>query len=523
MAKTPKRRPGARAPFDPSKMRAPASLFESHEHADEGAGADPSGSPPAAPAHPKPPKGAGAGRDDRYTVTQLAALINGALRAGLPARVSVVGEISGFKDQTHWWFRLKDAGAVIECVMFASAARKHRSAPRDGDEVVARGRVEHYPKQGRTQLYVDRIEPIGAGALEQQFRALCAEIKALGWFDPERKQPLPRFPRRVAVVTSRTSAAVQDVIDTFRRRAPFIPILLVDVRVQGAQAAGEIARAIERVGRERERLGVDAILLTRGGGSIEDLWAFNERAVAEAIVRSPVPIVAAIGHETDTTIAELVADERAATPTQAAMRLAPDRAALLEQVEQLDARSRAMIGRLLDHQRERLRGLSRAPFLRDPRSLLQRRRESLAAAVRAGRAAIDGRLHRARSRVSSASARLARLRPEVALAERRARVREAERRLAGSVRVLVLRRREVMRGLARTLDATGPMNVLRRGYSVTTRADGRVVRGAGDAAEGDLIITRLADGQLLSTVGDHTPGSSSHATEPDSPHGLFQR
>lgn len=496
-----RRKSGGREPFDPKRMRVAGSLFEQAPDAPAPSEADTS--------RPRP----SAREPDRLTVTQLAAMIDHTLKTGLPARVTVVGEVSGFKDQTHWYFRLKDAGAVVECVMFASSARKQRFTPRDGEEVAARGRVEHFARQGRTQLYVDRMDPVGAGALELKFRELCEELRGLGWFAPERKRALPRFPRRVAVVTSRTGAAVQDVLDTFRRRAPFIPLLLVDVRVQGERATPEIAQAIRRLNDERDRLGIDAILLTRGGGSMEDLWAFNEREVAEAIVGSAIPIVAAIGHETDTTIAELVADERAATPTQAAMRLSPDREALLEQVEQLGGRSRVALERFLAHEQQRLRATMRHRMIADPLAIVRDGVARLDALRAALNAAMRTRLHEARLRIADGAGALSRTRPEAVLADRAARVRESERRLTGSLRSLIERRRAELRERERTLEATGPINVLRRGYSVTVRADGRVVQSDADVAPGDLIETRLADGRIISTVGDHSSDSSS--TEDD--------
>ena len=494
MAGSPKRQ-RSRPAFDPAKMRVSAPLFEQATPPDlspDPASAEAPGAPSASPG------------DRRYTVTQLAGLINGALRDGLPARISVVGEVSGFTDRTHWWFRLKDAGAVVECVMFASAARKHRPAPRDGDEVVASGRVEHYAKQGRTQLYVDRLAPIGAGALDQKFRALCDELRALGSFDPARKRPLPSFPRRVAVITSRTGAAVQDVIDTFRRRAPFVALLIVDARVQGDGAGRDIAAAIERIGRDAERLGVDAILVTRGGGSIEDLWAFNERIVADAILGCAIPVVAAIGHETDTTIAELVSDERAATPTQAAMRLAPDREALAQQIGHLRGRLHSALVRRVQHESARIESLASRPVLRDPRGLIADRRERVAHVRRRAHGALIGRLHRDSARLERLGARLAKGRPEAVFAERTVRLRESSRRLRRGLTGLVLRRRDALAALARTLEATGPLNVLRRGYTLTLRADGALIRGPADTADGDLITTIGSDGRLLSTVGDHT-------------------
>jgi exodeoxyribonuclease VII large subunit len=226
-------------------------------------------------------------------------------------------------------------------VLFANVVRKHRIVLRDGLEVVVTGSLEFYAKAGKLSFIGTNAQPVGAGALDLAFKQLCEELRGLGWFDEVRKRPLPTFPRRVAVITSRSSAALQDVLDTMRRRCPAVEVALVDARVQGESAAAELRAKLVALSLRHREMGVDAIIITRGGGSAEDLWAFNDRALAEAILKCPVPVVAAIGHETDTTIAELVADVRAATPTQAAMRLTPDGDTLLEQVDLAHARPRA--------------------------------------------------------------------------------------------------------------------------------------------------------------------------------------
>ncbi|MCB9841274.1 MAG: exodeoxyribonuclease VII large subunit [Phycisphaeraceae bacterium] len=442
------------------------------------------------------------------SVAALAGLIAGALET-LPRPVRVAGEISGLRDRTHWYFDLKDADAVVSCVMFASAARKAGFVPENGQAVVAGGRVEFYAKGGKVSLICDRLEPVGAGALELAFRKLVGEIRALGWFDPERKRALPTFPRRIAVVTSRTGAALQDVLDTARRRCPAVDIAVVDVRVQGDRAAGEVAAAIEWLGRRHTHLGIDAILVTRGGGSMEDLWAFNEKPVAAAIVACPVPVVAAIGHETDVTIAELVADERAATPTQAAMRLIPDRAALGEQVEAVASALRGSIERQT--------------------AAAERREQQHAGELRGG---VRLALARDRSRVDQLAVRLEQHRPAAAQARRASRLAEGERRLAAAARSVLVRfdldaierdlrtgaaraiahARDRVAALDRTLAAVGPLRVLARGYSVTTRGDGRVVRSPSDVAQGDDILTRVADGTIRSVVdGDKSPRIGSGA------------
>ncbi len=439
------------------------------------------------------------------TVSELAWLIDGALRAGLPRTIRIVGEISNFTDRTHWYFNLKDAESVVSCIMFATAARKAGFTPTGGQQVVASGRVEYYAKQGRTQFYVESMDLVGAGALEARLRALVEELRALGWLDPARKRQLPRFPRRVAVVTSRTGAALQDVIDTFRRRCPAVELALIDVRVQGEAAAPEIAQAIDWISAHHAALGIDALIVTRGGGSIEDLWAFNERVVAQAIVRCAVPVVAAIGHETDVTVAELVADERAATPTQAAMRLSPDRSELQRQH---DAAAR------------RLDEAARSLLLDEMRSVMHTRR-TLLAAVR-HRAASE------RSRLERLAGRLARRRPEAVYAMRRARLQQARDALGDAVqrRIAAARtaplRYRLTRASAdcvdrarlrlvqaqRELAIVGPSAVLRRGYSITSVAGGMVVRAALDVAPGDRLTTRLADGSIASVVEGAAGGSA---------------
>lgn len=494
----------SRLPFDFSKMKGPEPA--------------PPAPPPVAPVTP-----AAAAAAAPLSVAQIAGLIGQALSDRLPAGLRVIGEISNFSDRTHWYFRLKDEHAVLDSVMFQSAARKARFTPRDGDKVILTGRVEFYPKQGRTQFYAESIEAVGAGELERKLRELVEACRALGWLDPARKRALPTFPRRVAIVTSRTAAALQDVLVTMARRCPAVEATLVDVRVQGDGAAPQIARAIDWLSQHTARLGIDAVLVTRGGGSIEDLWAFNDREVARAIVSCSVPVVAAIGHETDTTLAELVADDRSATPTQAAMKLTPDRAALLEQLDQLGSRLRTGLLRGVQHRAERLRGLSRRPAIADARLLTRTARRRLDEAARCLRDASRAAIARSRVRVERASARLALVRPEAVYAARRARLADLSHRLAAAVRTRVqradvaglstdldrawtlsLERRSArLSALERELAVTGPLAVLARGFSVTTDARGVAIRSPDQVAPGDALTTRVAGGTFVSIAGAH--------------------
>jgi exodeoxyribonuclease VII large subunit len=448
---------------------------------------------PAAMAHQRKPT---APVEAPLRVSQLASRIQAALAGGLPTRVRVIGEVTGFRERTHWYFDLKDAGAVVNCAMFATAARKMKFQPRNGQEVVVTGRVEFYDKQGKVSLLCEKLEPVGAGALELAFRALCEEIRALGWFAPERKRPIPGCPSRVAVVTSRSGAALQDVLDTMRKRCPSTRVSLVDVRVQGDGAAGEVAAAVRWLGTLDRPQRPDVILVTRGGGSMEDLWAFNERVVAQAIVESPIPVVAAIGHETDTTIAELVADLRCATPTQAAMRLTPDSGALLEQLDALASRMRAGMNRVA------------------------RERRHLEVVARQIRSVAVSRVRNSASRLERLAGKLETYRPAAMQARRASALHSAEVRLHAAVRarlsgveigamsVRLERAWEVgvdaagarLEALARQLTSVGPQSVLQRGFSYTKREDGGLVKSVADVRPGERLVTRVADGEVRSTV-----------------------
>lgn len=389
------------------------------------------------------------------TVSQLSALIRLAIAQSLPERLHVVGQISNFSRRTHWFFSLKDESAAISCVCFASAARRVNFPISDGLEVIATGKLDYYDAQGRLQLYVDQLQPVGQGALELQFRALCDQLRQLGYFDPSRKKPLPLLPRRVAVVTSRAAAALQDVINTTRRRWPGCQLLLYDVPVQGPAAAPQIAHAIQALSQDGHRLGIDAVILTRGGGSIEDLWAFNERIVADALFNCSLPTVAAIGHETDVTIAELVADVRCATPTQASMTLIPDHRALDRQIFQLAHRLTLQLKNHHQNAAHHLRSILLHPLFRRPRHLVEQ----------------------ASRRLDAFSSQLGKSLPQT-----------------------LVRNRTRLESLLRQLQAINPQNVLQRGYSYTLSPDGQVLRSIKQAHPDDLLTTVLSDGRVLSRV-----------------------
>jgi len=392
-----------------------------------------------------------------YTVSQINEMINQTLVTHLPRRVRILGEISNLSTRGHWYFSLKDDQSVLRCVAWKSKIRNFGFNAENGMEVVATGSIQHYGPQGQTQLYVDRLESVGAGPLELRFRELCEKLRNLGYFDPEHKKSLPTFPRTVAVITSSKGAALQDVLNTMQRRCPAVGVVVVDVLVQGEQAAPQVVRALQTILRAKQanHYEIDAVIITRGGGSLEDLWAFNEPIVAEALYQYPIPTVAAIGHETDTTIAELVADVRCATPTQAAMVLTPDRTELTHQLTQTQQRLTSLLTHKLRFHNQHLATL-RAQ-IGTPKAFLDRIRD------RTDRAATQ--LHRAWSTQSH-------------------------------------HYQTTLTTYESILTSLDPSSVLRRGYSITRHRtpDGQLITSTKDVSPDDQLITQLHDGHIHSRV-----------------------
>ncbi len=459
---------------------------------------------------------------ERITVSELAGLIKSTLEQRIPSPLRVVGEISNFSARNHWYFSLKDDSAVVSCVAWASSVKKLGITPKDGDEVLATGHISHYAPQGRTQLYVTNLQPVGAGALQLKFKAMCEELRKLGYFEETRKKSLPLLPRRIAVITSSGGAAVHDVISTAAQRCRAVGLLIIDVRVQGDGAAEDIAKTIAWVDAKHGELGVDAILATRGGGSIEDLWAFNERIVVDAAYRCSIPIVAAIGHESDTTVIELVADLRASTPTQAAMRLVPSGDELSQQIEHYEHRLTSLIQRRVERGREQLDHLGRQELFRDPGSIVERARDRLDGISRDLRRTFRSRLALQRARFEQLAGRFTPLQPGAIVARRHERLAVLSDRLDRVFRIRLDQRPRLktlrsrlnhaakrhvhlcdrqLVAIQRELTAVDPRQVLKRGYSYTTGPRNSVIRSIGDVRVGDRLLTHLADGSIESTAG----------------------
>ncbi|MGH8203041.1 MAG: exodeoxyribonuclease VII large subunit, partial [Steroidobacteraceae bacterium] len=329
-------------------------------------------------------------RRDIYTVSRLNREVRGLLEAGLPS-LWIAGELSNLSRPAsgHWYFTLKDEGAQVRCCMFRQRNLATRVAPRDGMQVLLRARVGLYEARGDFQLVVDHLEEAGEGELRRRFEALKQKLAAEGLFDAARKRPTPRFPRRIGIVTSATGAALRDVLHVLRRRCPGVPVLLHPVPVQGAGAAREITAMLELADRRRD---VDLLLLVRGGGSLEDLWAFNDETLARAIAGLSLPVITGIGHEVDFTIADFVADLRAPTPSAAAELVVAHKAELAQRLDDLTSRLETALRHRVDAGRQRLTSLARHLGLLNPLERVRRQRERVAVAAETLRGAIRTRL-----------------------------------------------------------------------------------------------------------------------------------
>lgn len=432
------------------------------------------------------------------SVAQVCAKASGALKAlGV---VVVEGELSRITDHQasgHMYFDLKDAAARVSCSLFrpSRASALRGLAPREGMQVRITGKLEIYGPQGKFSLVVTRVEAAGVGALMQEYERLKQELLQKGWF--ERKRPLPAAPFLVGVVTSRGGAALQDFLRTRAQRWPGHPLLVAHAAVQGQGAAEEVARGI----RALEAQGVDVVVVCRGGGSVEDLWAFNERPLLEAVWNCSKPVVSGVGHEIDTTLCDLVADVRAHTPTDAAEKVFPDRQALLERIEAADIDLGRAMDALLEEAEARLAQLASRPCLSSPRWLLDERSARLERAAAGLVERMQGLLLRAEARLEGAGRRVERRSPRVELEKRSARLELLAARLSSAPLGRMQRASSRLDTAARTLEAVSPLAVLGRGYSITF-VDGvaRPLVDAADAPAGATLVTRLANGELRSRV-----------------------
>ena len=389
------------------------------------------------------------------TITQINEYIRDMMdRDQLLNSIAVKGEISNYKmyPSGHHYFTLKDAGGALKCVMFKGNAQRLRFRPENGMQVIAMGKISVFPRDGAYQLYVSAMAMDGVGDLYAAFEELKKKLAAQGLFDPAHKKPIPRYPKTIGIITSSAGAAVHDMLRILRKRYPLTRVRLLPVRVQGVEAPGEIAAAI---GYANKYDLADVLIVGRGGGSIEDLWAFNDERVAYAIYQSRIPVISAVGHEPDVTISDYVADLRAATPSNAAELAVPDRDNLAEMLDAMQSSMAVSLNRQLKSASQKLDALSSSPSLKSPTAYLQQKETGLALLKNRLVAAENQNINRNHNRYIALTAKL---------------------------------------------DAMSPLKVLTRGYAMTVKADGALVRSVKDVECGENIQVRLNDGTMTATV-----------------------
>lgn len=370
------------------------------------------------------------------------------------SNVAIQGEISNYKvyPSGHHYFTLKDAEASLKCVMFRSSAVRLRFRPDNGSKVIAIGKISVYPRDGAYQLYCTAMLPDGEGDLQIAFEQLKKKLAAKGWFDPEHKKPLPKYPKTIGIITSSAGAAIHDMLRILRKRYPLTQVKLLPVRVQGAEAPKEIADAIYYANNYRL---ADLLIVGRGGGSIEDLWAFNDEQVAEAIYLSEIPVISAVGHEPDVTISDYVADLRAATPSNAAELAVPDQDALRQSLDRISAMMAHSLNKQVTHCKKIYQNLAASPTLQTPKSYVTQRRKDLDI-----------------------------LSNRIVIAYKNVQQHQKHRFVS----------------LTAKLDAMSPLKVLTRGYSVVTGEDEAIIKSINQVSQGDQVLFTVSDGKIGATV-----------------------
>ena len=391
------------------------------------------------------------------TVTQINEYIRSIMdNDRLLNNVAIKGEISNYKlyPSGHHYFSLKDEGGALRCVMFKGNAMRMKFRPENGMKIIAMGKISVFPRDGAYQLYCTGLVLDGIGDLYAAFEQLKAKLQAQGLFDPAHKKPLPKYPGTIGIVTSSAGAAVHDMLRILRKRYPLSKVLLLPVRVQGVEAPGEIAGAIAYANHFRL---ADLLIVGRGGGSMEDLWAFNDELVARAIYASQIPVISAVGHEPDVTISDFVADLRAATPSNAAELAVPDQDALRQTLDAYIASMAAVMQRRIKIARQHLGILRQSPALQSPEGYLLQRRKS---------------------------------------------VEMLQNRLVAAENIQISRKKQRFIGMTAKLDAMSPLKVLTRGYAMTQKEDGSIVRSVHDVSRREAIQISLSDGSVHATVTD---------------------
>jgi exodeoxyribonuclease VII large subunit len=431
-----------------------------------------------------------------YTVSQITSLIKVSLESALPGHISITGEISGFKRHSsgHCYFDLKDENAIIPCVMWGSDFTKLKFKPENGLAIIAKGHIDVYAPAGKYQFYAESMSPAGVGALQLAFEQMRNRLEAEGLFSEEHKKPLPQYPIRIGILTSQSGAALHDIVDSIYNRWPVAKLLFYDIPVQGEGAAEKIAAAIRDVNKRNMTLKLDIIIVGRGGGSMEDLWAFNEEAVARAIYNSKIPIISAVGHEVDFTIADFVADARASTPTKAGMIAVPDIKEVLQQIDSADKRIKANAESAIKLSAQRLKTILAAALFRNPLVIIQNREQMLDEFENNMAESAKSFVVNIRKVLQRYFEMLLKIEPHRLIADKKIAINNYQNRLSQKTSGLLAFVKLQIETQAGKLSACSPKSILNRGYSIAKLAiTGKVITNPADVSIGDTIITELAN------------------------------
>ncbi len=412
-----------------------------------------------------------------YTVSQVNALIRQVLENNLPSRLTVTGEITNWTvaRSGHAYFDLKDENALLPCVCWRSSLGKIKFEPENGQAVIANGHIEVYSPHGKYQFYVDSMQPAGIGALQLAFEQMVKRLRELGLFDEEHKKPLPQYPQRIGILTSESGAAVHDIIDSIHNRWPPAELFLYPVPVQGEGAAELIASAIKDINTRNRQLRLDLLIVGRGGGSLEDLWAFNEEVLARAIFDSKIPVISAVGHEIDTTIADLVADARASTPTKAGVVAVPDMQEVLGNIGNLNKRLTSQISFILYS--------------------AQQQSDELCIRLQSS---VKHLLSDTRNRLYAITEQIRKIEPHRLLRTKTLDVVNLKNRVSEAIKAITNNCNLKLTAQTNRLAALNPKSILQRGYSITTnKRTGSLVRSLKDVKIGELLSTELANENFI--------------------------
>jgi exodeoxyribonuclease VII large subunit len=447
-----------------------------------------------------------------YSVTEINALVKGVLDTGLPGRLTVKGEISGWKQHGsgHCYFTLKDEGSVLPCAMWRPNVARMRFHADNGLAVLATGFVDVYIPQGRYSLIVEEMAPAGVGALQLAFEQMVKKLRAEGLFNDEHKKPIPRYPERIGILTSESGAAVHDIADSVHNRWPCTRLFLYPVPVQGEGAAEQIAAAIADVNRRNARLKLDLLIVGRGGGSLEDLWAFNEEVLARAIYASKIPIISAVGHEVDVTVADLVADARASTPTKAGVVAVPDQVDVLAELANQERRLTSTMRSRLDLYAQYARTILASAVFRNPTLPIRNRQQHVDELADNLAEALRLLFADAKSLLQDYYEQVVQIEPHRLLGRMSLDLNEWKGRQQAAVTEVLAGKRLQLTALENRLTALDPRSVLNRGYSITmNQQSGRVVRTLEDVQIGESLLTELAGGNRI----DSQVTGKGHSTE----------